>query len=82
MVENRYDKRDRVSRGPCILAGPLKIAAYRVRDPENDDWSPLQFHMTYDNTVMAVMGESAAKLFADFVQSTLAGRPLAEPEGK
>lgn len=50
-----------------IRAGPLKLGAYRVCDPETGEWSSLQYHMTYDNTVMAVMSEEAAKLFTNFV---------------
>lgn len=67
MSDNKYDKDDRVRREKVLTAGPLKLAAYRVRDPETNEWSALQYHMTYDNTVMAVMGEEAAKLFARFV---------------
>ncbi|OWZ90444.1 hypothetical protein B9J07_28070 [Sinorhizobium sp. LM21] len=50
-----------------MRAGPLKIAAYQVRDPETGAFSKNQFHMTYDNTVMAVLDESSAKLFASFI---------------
>lgn len=75
---NTYDKFDTVRREAVMIAdGPfsqLKLAAYRVRDPETGEWSPLQFHMIYDNTVMAVMGEEGAKLFARFVTQTLEGQ--------
>lgn len=71
---NRYDWTDTVRRESVIIAGPMKMAAYRVRDPETGEYGALQFHMTYDNMVMAVMGESAAKLFADFVTSTLSAK--------
>jgi hypothetical protein len=64
---NTYDKNDRIERGNCIIAGPLKIAMYRVRDPQTDEWSKWQFHMTFDNMVTAVMSEEGAKLFARFV---------------
>lgn len=70
---NSYDKADMVRREAVILAGPLKVAAYRVRDPETGEFGSRQFHMTYDNTVMAVMGEEAAKLFVRFVSHTLDG---------
>ena len=56
-----------VRREAVIRAGVMKVAAYRVRDPETGEFSPLQFHMTYDNTIIAMMGEEAAKLFATFV---------------
>ncbi len=65
---NKYDKRDMVSREQAMIAGPIKIASYRVRDPETLEWSSRQYHLTFDNTVMAVMGEEAAKLFIRFVQ--------------
>ena len=66
-MTNTYDKNDRVKRESVIIAGGLKMASYRTRDPETDEWSDLQFHATYNNTVMAVMGESSARLFAQFV---------------
>ena len=69
----RYDKRDRVDRGAVIIAGGLKMAAYRVRDPETDEWSSQQFHVTYNNIIIALMEEETAKLFARFVTSTLEG---------
>lgn len=68
---NRYDRRDRVKREATMRAGALKIAAYRVRDPETDEWSPIQFHMTYDNCVMGMLSEASAKLFSNFVRQTL-----------
>lgn len=66
-----YDKLNVIQQPHLLRAGPLKLAAYRVRDLETGEWSKLQFHMTYDNTVMAVMEESAATLFANFVRNTL-----------
>lgn len=68
---NRYDRADMVDRRALLRAGGLKIGAYRVRDPETDEWGVLQFHMTYDNTVIAVASEEAAKLFARYVMDTL-----------
>lgn len=65
--ENNHDIFDMVKRESVLVAGSLKIAAYRVRDPETLEWSKLQFHMTYDNLVLAVMPEEAARLFASFV---------------
>ncbi len=71
MSENQYDWKDRVERGAVIIAGPLKMATYRVRDPETDEWSPQQFHATYDNHVLAVMSGQTAKLFARFINDSL-----------
>lgn len=65
--ENWYDRKDMVKMEACLGSGMVKIAAYQVRDPEDGEWSPLQYHMTYGNTVMCVMGAEAAKLFARFV---------------
>lgn len=74
---NRYDTRDIIRRVRVMHAdgppGTLKMAAYRVRDVETGEFSPLQFHCTFNNTVMAVMGEESAKLFCRFVTDTLAG---------
>jgi len=64
---NNYDKKDMITRDAAIIAGPLKIAMYRVRDPETLEWSSPQIHMTFDNVVLAVLGESSAKLLAGFV---------------
>lgn len=71
MSKNQYDKNDRIQRNAVIWAGALKMAAYRLRDPETDEWGPHQFHVTYDNHVLAFMSEKAAKLFAKFVDDTL-----------
>ena len=74
MTTNTYDKRDIVRREAVLIAdgaGSLKMAAYRVRDPETGDFSKLQFHATFDNMVLAVMGEDSAKLFAMFVNDSL-----------
>lgn len=68
---NSYNPTDRVQRGSALMAGPIKIATYRVRDPITDEWSSLQFHMTFDNTVMAVMGFEAAKLFTRFAKDVI-----------
>jgi hypothetical protein len=73
---NRYDRRDRVKQEAMMRAAGLKIAAYRVRDPETDEWSPIQFHMTHDNTVMGMLSEASAKLFATFVRQTLGEEPI------
>lgn len=62
-MANHYDKNDIVQQVMVMRAGTLKFAAYRVRDIETGELSPLQFHMTHDNTVIAVMSEQAAKLF-------------------
>ena len=75
MADNTYDKTDRVRRIACTIAdGPLsqlRIAAYTVRDPETGEHSNLQFHATFNNQVLAVMGEESATLFARFVTETL-----------
>jgi len=89
MTENTYDRTDTVRREAVFTAGPLRMAAYTVRDPETGGHGPTQFHMTYDNTVMALMGSEAAKLFASFVSRTLDLAPVpvdllfsgASPEG-
>jgi hypothetical protein len=74
MAENSYDRLDIVRRENVLIAdgdGFLKLAVYRVRDPETGEFGPKQFHATYNNMVMAVMGEEAAKLFAMFVTDAL-----------
>jgi len=66
VTKNSYDKNDRVARDAAMIAGPLKIAAYRVRDPETDEWSKTQIHMTFDNHVLAMLSEESAKLLLRF----------------
>lgn len=66
-MTNKYDERDIVKRESVLIAGGLKLAAYCVRNPETGEWSDLQFHMTYGDTIMALMGHESAKLFAKFV---------------
>lgn len=68
---NAYDKDDIVRRHSVLAAGPMKLAAYTVRDIETGEHGSMQFHMTYNNTVMAVMGAEAAKLFSRFVADNL-----------
>jgi hypothetical protein len=75
--ENRYDRRDIIRQEALLRAGPLKLAAYRVRDPETDAFGKLQFHVTFDNCVMAVMDESSARLFCTFVDQTIAQNEVA-----
>ena len=69
--ENRYDPTDRVRREALMRAGPIEIGAYRVRDPQTDEWSSLQFHMTFGDVIIAVASEEAAKLFCRYVTDTL-----------
>lgn len=68
--KNHYDKTDMVRRESCLMAGPLKIAAYRVRDPDSNEFSERQYHMTWGNTIIAMMGTQAALLFARFVRES------------
>ncbi len=68
---NHYDADDVIRCEAKLLAGPVRLACYRVRDPETQQYGGRQFHMTFDNMVVAVAGEEAAKLFARFVTDTL-----------
>ncbi len=68
---NHYDEQDIVRSIGLMMAGGLRIAAYRVRDPETKAFGAVQFHMTYNNRVMALMSEEAAKVFCQFVKDTL-----------
>lgn len=54
-----------------VISGPLKIGAYRVRDPKTGEWSKLQYHMTYNNFVVAVLEEESAKLLVRFINDDL-----------
>lgn len=79
-IANRYDRKDMVQRVMDMNAGPLKFAAYRVRDPETGEWSKIQFHLLYDNHIMGMLSEESAKLFCTMVKRTLEGRGGATEE--
>lgn len=72
-MKNTYDRFDTVKREKVIVAdggigSQMKMAAYRVRDPETGEWSKLQYHVTFNNMIIAMMDEESAKLFVRFVQ--------------
>jgi len=73
-MTNRYDENDIIRREGCMIAGPLKIASYRVKDVCTGEFGSLQIHMTYDNTVMAVLGEESAKLLCKFIEMNVTSR--------
>ena len=80
---NHYDSSDVVRLESSLVAGPLKIAAYKVRDIGTGEMNhKLQFHMTYDNHVLALMGEESAKLFAKFVTDIIVTDEQFEQEKK
>lgn len=81
MTTNHYDKRDIIRQVGVLRAGPIKLASYKVYDPETFEYSSTQFHFTDGDCVMAVMGESAAKLFCMLVDQTLGNTPRSEQIG-
>lgn len=68
---NQWDNDDLVRCIGIMTAGGLRMAGYRVRDPESKLFGPVQFHATYNNMVLAVMGEDTARAFSDFIRNTL-----------
>lgn len=68
---NPYCYLDRVRHVSALRAGMLQIAAYTVADPATLEHGQVQFHMTWGNTVMAMMPAESATLFARFVCQTL-----------
>lgn len=78
-MANSYDKNDIVHQNSVIHAGGLKMASYQVRDTETGELSKVQFHATFNNTVLAVMSEETAKLFCTFVHMTLSPERAADP---
>jgi hypothetical protein len=74
---NTYCSADSVRLLGELRAGGLKLACYTVRDPVSGEHGKPQYHATYDNTVLALMGESSAALFAAFVQMRAARSPEA-----
>lgn len=71
----QYDPNNIVYREGALHANGLKLAAYRVRDIKTGELSSLQFHATYGDTVLAVMGEEMAKLFSKFVEMKMTTKP-------
>lgn len=69
------DRTKMVQQESLLLAAGLRLASYRVRDPDTMEWGKLQFHMTWDNYVMAVLGEESARLLRTFLN-----QHLPEPE--
>lgn len=66
MANNTYDRDDFVRREHALIAGGLKYAAYRVKNHIKGDYSDLQHHFTFDNTVLANMPDRVAKAFIGF----------------
>lgn len=66
--------KDRVKIVRVIKAGELKLAAYLVLNPETQEYGQLQFHATYGDTVLGVMGEASARLYAKFVLDELGAK--------
>ena len=73
---NEYDRLDQIKQIGRLEGQGLKIAAYQVRDPATGEFGPVQFHMTHDNHVLAVMSVNAAQLFTLFVLDITGERPL------
>jgi len=67
--DNRYDDKDLVRKLGELRAHPIKIATYQVKDPTTNEWSVPQIHFTYDNIVCAVMSETMAKLFHNYIDN-------------
>lgn len=64
--EQDYDPTDDVQRSTYAVAGGLKFATYRVRNPvagagDPDEWSGPQHHLTYGDTIMAMLDEDATR---------------------
>lgn len=93
-MTNSYDKENIVDRVSLMLAGGIKFASYRVRRPAGEEWSDLQFHMTYmpqseiggrtmvDDggvVVCAMMPEAVARRFIQFVADTENADDLLDP---
>lgn len=66
MKENKYDSRDIIRRESVLQAEGFKIASYRVRDPETNEFGDLQYHITHNNTVIAIMSETMLRLLIQF----------------
>jgi hypothetical protein len=62
---------DNVVREAEIRANGLHLMADRVWNPKLNKYGPIQFQMTHDGDITALMEEGAAKLFCLFVKETL-----------
>lgn len=68
MSESKPDKPfDMVQCDYQLRAGPIQVGAYRIRDMKTGEFGQQHFHMTFDNYVMAAMGEESARLFINLM---------------
>lgn len=61
-MTNKYDKNDIIKLESKVIAGPMQVGCYRVKDVETGEFGKMQIHLTFDNHVMAVLSENSAKL--------------------
>jgi len=59
-------------------AAGLSFAAYRVADVLDGVPSDIQFHLTYDNTIYALVPERIADKFCDFLDEVLGNNDFVE----
>jgi hypothetical protein len=66
-MPDKKDFFDMVQTDFVLKAAGMQVGAYRVRDVETGEFGKQHFHMTYNNYVMAAMGEEAFKLMANLI---------------
>lgn len=51
-----------------LMAAGIKLASYQVTDPFREGWTEEQFHLTYNNTLIAALKRSTVEFLKDFLQ--------------
>jgi len=50
-----------------LMAAGIKLASYQVSDPLTEAWTEEQFHLTYNNTLIASLTRSEVELLQNFM---------------
>jgi len=51
-----------------LMAAGIKLASYAVTDPFREGWTEEQFHLTYNNTLIASLKRSTVEFLKDFMR--------------
>lgn len=52
-----------------LRAAGIKLASYAVTDPLREDWTEEQFHLTYNNTLIASLKRSTVEFLTTFLET-------------
>lgn len=52
-----------------LMAAGIKLASYSVTDPLRSNWTEEQFHLTYNNTLIASLRRSTVEFLRNFLSA-------------